>query len=124
MIARLLGRSQTRQGAARRARAVDGPVSRPSAPRRPVPTTSTSSGWQARFTCTQPASPRSTRGCTNGSSGTSPHAPISAFRSWWQAISRVRLSQFVRQTDLVGAVPLMLIWVAGMGLWLSWRLRC
>jgi hypothetical protein len=67
---------------------------------------------------------RFTRGCTNGSSGTSPHAPISAFRSWWQAISRVRLSQFVRQTDLVGAVPLMLIWVAGMGLWLSWRLRC
>ena len=110
----------------RRARARPGVLelstARPAGPAHPggsSPTTSTSSGWQARFTSTQPASPRSTRGCTNGLSGTSPHAPISAFRSWWQAISRVRLSQFVRQTDLVGAVPLMLIWVAGMGLWLS-----
>ena len=112
----------------RRARARPGVLelstARPAGPPRPggsSPTTSTSSGWQARFTSTQPASPRSTRGCTNGLSGTSPHAPISAFREpgGGQAISLVRLSQFMRQTDLVGAVPLMLIWVAWMALWLS-----
>ena len=61
---------------------------RPSVPRRPAPPISTSPGRQARFTSTRPAGPRSTRGWTSGSPGTSPHTATSASRSCCRAISQ------------------------------------